>query len=123
MLPDPDTRQMTPVNRAFLSLAVETVDAHLHESDFSVDSFCGLMGFSRSQMYRKISALTGQSPSRFIMERRLERAARMLREEPLSISEIARRTGFRSRSYFTVCFREQYKVVPSRYIKIKKDRT
>ncbi|MCK5146256.1 helix-turn-helix transcriptional regulator [bacterium] len=75
-----------------------------------------MMGYSRSQIHRKIHGLTGYTISRFITQKRLARAARMLKEEPLTIREIAGKAGFRSRSYFWTCFKEVYGMTPGEYI-------
>ncbi|MCK5146259.1 helix-turn-helix transcriptional regulator [bacterium] len=110
-----NSSSLTPLDKAFLNRATQIAEAYLHDVDFTVASFCRMMGYSRSQTYRRVRELTGHSPSRFITRRRLERAARMLKEEPLTIREIAGKAGFKSRSYFGTCFKEYYGVTPGEY--------
>jgi AraC-like DNA-binding protein len=56
------------------------------------------------------------SASEFIKSFKLKLASKMLMESGESISEIAYRTGFSTPSYFTKCFKEQYKMSPSQYL-------
>ena len=66
--------------------------------------------------YRKIQSLTGQSPTEFIRTIRLRRAAEMLREGRLSVTEVSFAAGFSSVSYFSRCFRTMYGVSPTQFI-------
>ena len=68
---------------------------------------------SRSQLFRKIKALTGQSPSLFIRAIRLERGKELLQTTEMSISEIAYEVGFSTPAYFSDAFLEAFGVRPS----------
>jgi AraC-like DNA-binding protein len=67
----------------------------------------------RVQIYRKIKALTGKSPSRHIRSVRLTKARNMIKEKQGTISEIAYSVGFSTPQYFTKCFREEFGFPPS----------
>ena len=67
------------------------------------------------QLYRKLNALTGQSPSEFMRNLRLKRAASLISQRSGNISEIAYSVGFNNLSYFAKCFKELYGVPPSEY--------
>ena len=69
------------------------------------------MGMSRMNLYRKLQAITGQTPTEFIRTIRLKRAAQLLQDGKLNVSEVADRVGFSSSSYFTKCFKEQFGVL------------
>lgn len=69
----------------------------------------------RTGLYRKLVTLLDQSPSLFIRNIRLQRAAQLLAEGKLSVTEIAERTGFSSSSYLSKCFQEMYGCRPSEY--------
>ena len=73
------------------------------------------MCMSRMTFYRKIQSATGQKPTEFIRTIRLRRAAELLREGRLSITEITYDTGFSSVSYFSRCFRAMYGVSPTQW--------
>ena len=70
---------------------------------------------SRMTFYRKIQSLTGQTPTEFVRTIRLRRAAELLREGRLTVSEIGYMTGFSSVSYFSRCFRSMYGVPPTQF--------
>jgi AraC-like DNA-binding protein len=81
-----------------------------------VDDFCKPVGYSKSQLYRKIISLTGKSPNTFIKEYRLNEALALLNRHNANISGIAYETGFSSPSYFTKCFQKKYGNLPSEYL-------
>ncbi len=80
---------------------------------FSVEDLAKEVSMSRSQLHRKLTAPTNQSPSDFIRYMRLHRAKQLLEQNAGNVSEIAFQTGFNSVAYFTKCFREQFSIVPS----------
>ncbi len=106
-----------PADEHFLCRARKIVQSRLNDPDVDVEWFSREMGFSRSQMHRKMTAVTGKSPSEFITRIRLEHAVQMLENRTGSISEIAYQVGFNSPSYFRKCFKENYGVTPSEYQK------
>ena len=69
----------------------------------------------RTGLYRKLVTMLDQSPSLFIRNIRLQRAAQLITEGKLSITEIAEHTGFSSSSYLSKCFQEMYGCRPSEY--------
>jgi AraC-like DNA-binding protein len=103
----------------FLQKASEIIQANLSNSEFSVEEFQQEMGYSKTQLYRKIKAITGQSASEFIRLIRLKKAALMLESDDAQIAQIAYETGFNSPAYFTKCFRETFGKTPSEYVQKK----
>ena len=89
----------------------EWTNAAFNSNDFSKN-----MGFSKSQLYRKMIALTGKSPNNFIKDYRLEKAMQLLDKKANNISEIAFGTGFNSPAYFSKCFMDNFGILPSKYI-------
>jgi len=77
------------------------------------------IGMSRSPFFRKLKALTGSTPNDFIRTIRLKQAAHNLIESDKNISEVAFEVGFSSPKYFRECFKKQFGVSPSEYIKNK----
>jgi AraC-like DNA-binding protein len=84
--------------------------------NFNISQFSAALGCSKSQLYRKLMTLTGQSPNRFLREFRLHKALQLLYKQQGNISEIAFESGFNSAAYFSSCFRDKYGILPSRYI-------
>ena len=108
---------LSEIDRTFLENAKSLVDQHLSNSDYSPDQFCSDLAVSRTQLYRKLKALTGLSPTLFIRNHRLSRAADYLLEGEMNITEISIRVGFKNMSYFTRSFKEVYSIPPKEYAK------
>lgn len=89
-------------------------------TDFNVEMLVKEMGHSRSNLYLKFKELTGLSSSEFIRNIRLKRAIQLLDNSDYSVKEIMFRTGFNTASYFSKCFKKEFGVVPSEYIKKRK---
>nr|WP_255543167.1 helix-turn-helix transcriptional regulator [Pedobacter sp. ASV19] len=77
----------------------------------------------RTGLYRKLITLLDKSPSLFIRNIRLEKAAALILEGELNISEITEEVGFSSSSYLSKCFQEQYGCRPSEYAEKAKKST
>ncbi|MFP4471575.1 MAG: helix-turn-helix domain-containing protein, partial [Bacteroidales bacterium] len=92
----------------FLEKALEIVENHMSDPDLDVKTFCKKMGMNQAFAYRKMISITGMSISSFIRNTRLKKAAQMLLETDLSISEVAYQTGFSAPSYFTRCFKHEF---------------
>lgn len=97
----------------FLRKFVGVIEAHLADSDLSVEDIGSEMCLSRVQLYRKVKALTGKSPVEIIREERLRRGHQLLADSSLTISEIAYRVGFSSPSYFTKCYKDMFGKSPT----------
>jgi signal transduction histidine kinase/DNA-binding response OmpR family regulator len=109
--------QLAPPDEAFLERVSETIQDHLTEVEFNIESLSHEIGLSRSQLYRKIVALTGFSPVEYQRNIRLKHAARMFQEKHRNIAQVAYQVGFSNPSYFSESFRELYGSTPSEYIK------
>lgn len=92
------------------------VKSNISNSDLNVDNIALYMGFSKSQLYRKIKSLTGYAPNELIRIIRLKFAKNLLSTTNKSISEVAYESGFSSPSYFTKCFKEFYDKSPTGYV-------
>jgi AraC-like DNA-binding protein len=70
---------------------------------------------SKTQLHRKMKAITNEAPGEFIRNYRLKRAAQILDQKGENITQVAFSVGFNNLSYFAKCFRELYGVSPSDY--------
>jgi len=108
---------VTSADETFLKQAIEIVEKHMMNTDFSVEMLVKEMGFSRSTLYFKFKEITGLSSSEFIRNIRLKRAMQLLSQSDLSVKEIMYMTGFNTASYFSKCFKKQFGVRPSEYVR------
>jgi DNA-binding response OmpR family regulator len=106
---------VSSADEKFLQNTIAVVEKHLSDSGFSVEALENEMMMSKMQLYRKLKALTDQSPSEFVRTLRLKRAASLISQRSGNISEIAYGVGFNNLSYFAKCFKEHYGVPPSEY--------
>ncbi|NIJ54442.1 hybrid sensor histidine kinase/response regulator transcription factor [Dyadobacter arcticus] len=112
----PSNIAITSTDEQFLNRTMAIIERYMAEEHFSVEVFGREIGMSRMQLYRKLQALTGQSPSDFIRTVRLQRAAQLLSANSGTVSQIADQVGFASHSYFSKCFQEQYGKSPSAFV-------
>lgn len=98
---------------AFLRKAREAVMSHLDNEDFGVQELSEHLAMSRTQLHRKLKALTSGSASQFVRGIRLQKGKEMLASGDYNVAEVAYRVGFNSPSYFASCFMEQYGYAPS----------
>jgi AraC-like DNA-binding protein len=85
------------VQQKFMTELKKVIDINLDNDRFRVDELIGEMIMSRSQLHRKLKAMTNQSATTFIRNYRLHRAAELLRQDAGNVTEIAYRVGFNSR--------------------------
>jgi signal transduction histidine kinase/DNA-binding response OmpR family regulator/ligand-binding sensor domain-containing protein len=101
------------LDEKFIEKLMGIIEKHISEENFTIEEFESEIAMSKSQIYRKLKALTGKSPSRFLRSVRLSKAKKMIQEKQATIAEIAYSTGFGSPAYFTRCFKEEYGHSPS----------
>lgn len=102
------------LDREFMTKVMASVDAHLSDSEFSVGDLCADLGMSRTSVYNKIKAISGQSLNEFIRIVRLNRSKELLSTRRYNISEVAYMVGFSDPKYFSTCFKKQFGVSPSK---------
>lgn len=107
---------VTSPDETFLSNSLRIVEDNISDSEFNVDKLVREVGMSRSVFYRKLKHLTGQSANDFIKSMRMKRAAQILRQNKLSVSEVSYEVGFNDPQYFSKCFKEQYGKTPTQYV-------
>jgi AraC-like DNA-binding protein len=107
---------LTKADENFVTQLMDYIDAHWNNINLQVNDFSKPVHCSKSQLYRKLMALTGYSPNSFIKEYRLKEALKLLNNNAGNISEIAFETGFSSPSYFSKCFQKKYGCMPSQFL-------
>ncbi|MGC9341241.1 MAG: helix-turn-helix domain-containing protein, partial [Bacteroidales bacterium] len=110
--------KLNSMDEKFLRKAIKIVEEKMDDPEFSVEVLGQELGMSRTNLFRKLKALTNQSASHFIRTIKIKRASLYL-DEGFNISEASIKVGINSRSYFKKCFEKQFKISPSEYIKQK----
>ncbi|WP_207515264.1 two-component regulator propeller domain-containing protein [Longitalea luteola] len=119
---NPSELTVTSVDEKFLQQALEVVERHLDDPEFSVEDFSREMFMNRVTLYRKIHSLTAKSPLEFIRSIRLKRAAQLLEKSGMAVAQVAYEVGFNNPKLFTKFFKEEFGVTPSQYVASKKDK-
>ena len=100
----------------FLQKAIAVVEDNIDDPDLDIEKFASEIGVSRMQLYRKLNALTEMTVKEFVRSIRLKRAAQLLVQKKLNISEVAYAVGFRDLSHFRKCFRQEFGMNASEYV-------
>ncbi len=108
------TAQPETLESAFLKKLRLAVEEYLDDPNFDVPQLCRAAHLSNMQVNRKLKALTGKTPSRFIRSVRLYKAREMLQTTNLTVSEIAYATGFSDPNYFSRSYSEEFGESPSK---------
>lgn len=114
-----DLSVISTTDEHFLAQATGIVEKNMMNTGFTVEMFVKEMGRSRSNLYLKLKETTGMSTSEFIRNIRLKRAMKLLEQSNLPVKEIMYMTGFNTTSYFAKCFKKQFGIVPSKYVRQK----
>lgn len=99
----------------YLSKVNAVISNNLDNSQFSVDILCTELAVGRSQLYRKILALTGKSIIEYINSYRLSKAMELIKQENYSLKEIAYKVGYNDNHYFSRSFKKEFGQSPSFY--------
>ena len=107
---------LSPQDESLLNLLFNKLEENWQNPGFNVADYCQIMAMSKSQLYRKILALSGFSPNELLSEYKLEKAKELMRTKQYNVSQITFDTGFSSPSYFTKCFKKKYGLLPLAYM-------
>jgi len=100
---------------AFVQKVLGIIDQHIGDAQFSVVKLAKAVNLSKSQLNRKLSAVTDFSPTQLIRYVRLKKAKELLEQKDINISDVAYQTGFSDPSYFTRIFTKEFDITPSDY--------
>jgi AraC family transcriptional regulator len=90
------------------------IEEHLAE-DIAIEDMAALVPMSQFHFARAFKAATGETPHKYLIQRRMERAKVLLTVTQLAIAEVAYRVGFSNQSHFTAHFRKATGVTPKDY--------
>ena len=107
-------QQLSMYDQLFLEKLRESVEKHYADQSFNVESLADMVCLSRTQLYRKCKALTGESPVEVIRNTRLEHARQLLMSSFVSVADVAREVGITDATYFSKCYKSYFGVMPSK---------
>ena len=102
---------------SFIRQVATIISGNLSSGRLDISFIAGEMNMSTSSLYRKMKSLTGMGPNEFINKVKMKQAEEMLIQGKLSISEIAFRLGYSTPAYFRQCFKEEFGMPPSEFVK------
>ena len=114
--PGPGSRTADPsvqMEDEFIIKVNEIIEKSINDAGFGVLQLVHKLRMSRSQVFRKLKALTGKSIALYIRYYRLRKAKELLQTTDLNVSEIAYDVGFNNLSYFSRSFLEEFGTQPN----------
>ena len=105
--------KITSQEEAFMNKVLAIIEENVNNEFFNISALADAVFMDRSQLYRKLEALTGKSPSMVIRSYRLSYAKKLLEANIGTVTEIAYEVGFRDPSYFSRCYKEEFGYSPS----------
>ncbi|MBC8375109.1 MAG: response regulator [FCB group bacterium] len=112
-----DLKEVTvsSMDEKFLRSIMNSIESNMADMEFGVKELSEQVYMSRSQLFRKLTALTNLSPTDFIRTQRLKRAANLLEQHGATVTEIAYMVGFQNPAHFATSFKKEYGISPSKY--------
>ncbi len=118
----PSEVTFSSIDEELLQKAIMVVEENISNEFFDIPMFCEELGVSRTMLFAKIKAWTEMTPNEFIQSMRMKRAAQLLEQNKLSISQICYKAGYKNPKYFSRSFQKYFKLTPSQYLeKFKND--
>jgi len=111
--PDEDPGKVPTLDDLFLEKVRTTTEAVMGEAENAIATLGNSLNLSQMQLYRKLKALTGLTPSLYIRSVRLQKAMELLKTTDLTVSEIAFQVGFNDPAYFSRAFSDAFGHPPS----------
>lgn len=113
---------LTSADEEFLKTCIACVQRNIGNADFDQQMFADEIGTSKSTLYKKLKVMTGQNTSAFIRNIRMKTACEVLERNPsIRISELAYSLGYNDPKYFSSCFKKDFGMLPSEYVKGKEE--
>ena len=103
-------------NEILMKRVMKVINDNLDNTELKVEMLAMEVGLSRVQLHRKMKEITGISTGEFIRNIRLKKAADLLSEKKVNVSQVAYMVGFSSHTHFSTVFKKFYGVSPTEYI-------
>lgn len=109
----PTEVSLASMDQRFLQSVIKQIEENIGNEYYSVEELAHSVGFSRSQLHRKLKALADKSPNQLIRDFRLARAKELLEQKSATVSEVAYQVGYSNLSYFSKSYKDAFGVSPS----------
>ena len=110
--------KMSALDQKFLDKVISIIEHNMKKAiDIDVNTIAREVGMSKSSFYRKIKLITDLSPVEFVKNIRLKHAYELLEKGETSLESVAYSTGFSSAKYFSTCFKEQFGITPTEFLR------
>lgn len=115
--PEKSTENEVNPTAEYISKIKKIIENNITVPEYDVAELCRDLGTSRMQLYRKLKATVGYSANELIRKIRLHKAAELLLRGDLNIAQVTYEVGFSDLQYFRMCFKEEFELTPSQYIR------
>lgn len=106
---------ITSLDEDLFKRAIEIVDDNVGNEFFDIPLFCSELGLSRTMLFTKIKAWTNLTPNEFIQSMRMKRAAQLLEQKKINVSQVSYQVGYKNPKYFSKTFQKHYAMTPTEY--------
>jgi signal transduction histidine kinase/DNA-binding response OmpR family regulator len=115
LLSKEDVNDAVSLDEKFINRLRTVVEQNISDHTLSIEKLADEMQLSKTQLLRKLRDLVGKSPSDFIKDIRIRRAAEMITHNVATITHVSYSVGFNDQSYFAKCFKKQFGTTPTQY--------
>jgi YesN/AraC family two-component response regulator len=112
----PQYQEIEDPDDKFLQRLMLILEKNISDPEFNVSELVNHIGMSRPVLFRKTKMLTGLSVIDLIRSVRLKKAEMLLKQNRMTISEVAYEVGYNDPKYFSKLFRTQFGKTPSEYL-------
>lgn len=104
-------------DKEFLEELISIIEAHLTNPEMDVEYICSQVGMSKTKLYQKIKKISGQSIGEFIRTIRFKKAAQLMTNQDMPLTEVMYSVGIQTQSYFTKAFKIEFGKTPTQFLK------
>lgn len=102
-------------SNSFVEKLKSITEENIGNEDFNLDIAASMLYISPNYLRQMFKKVTGETFIEYLTNQRMKKAAELLRDNSLKISDITEQVGYSSQSYFTKCFKKYYNVTPTEY--------
>lgn len=116
-----ERKNLNKLDQEFLNKVTNIIEENLSIERIDVAFIADKMCMSHSTLYRKIKGLTEMSVNEFVKKIKMKKSIELINSGEYSLTEISDLTGFSSIAYFRQCFKDEYGMAPTEYLKKKQN--